>query len=282
MKKYIASAWLLIVTSTVFAGTVIYEGFGYGDVSDFVHNVANTNAAGGVGFTADGWKQYNANAAGLVSVADAGSIGAPSGYSLSQTDGFMRVGGNTTATWALRNLSSGISANADTEYWFSYAVRNNDNAASIADSSKLAFRDGGATMLFLGFDNDEQLQIQLAGQTATGNDPTVFEKGNNVTILAKLVLSSSGTDTLYVSAFDDGQTIEEPTVWDLSVSADLGSTVFDNIGFNVNSGNSRVDLDEIRVATEVADVIPEPATLSMLGVGGLLTFLMRWKRRLDC
>ena len=245
----------------------LYEGFGYGDVTDFAHNVANPNAAGGTGFSTAGWSQWNASAAGLISMAGSASIATPTGYGMDKTNGLMRVAGDTSATWALRNMAAGIAMNSGATYYFSVLIRNEDTAPSISDYASLSFRDGGTSPVSFGFNNDEKLQVRAGTTTAIGVD-TVFAVGNNVTVVGKLQLSSTGDDTLSVSTFQDTDTIEgDPVSWDLTVTDELGSAVLDNIGCLVSSGNSAVAFDEFRLGGSFASVISGPPAPAIIVAG---------------
>ncbi len=263
-----AIGFCLLMALNGSAQVLIYEGFGYGTLTNFTNNATNPDAAGGTGLAPDGWSQLNAYANGLV-YNTAASLLTPAGYGLTKTDGYMSVGAgaNASATWSLRNLASGYAMNVNTTYWFSVIIRNLDNWNSSSDLSYLAFRGGGASLMLMGFDSNERLLIALNGVNAYGTDTSLFFKGNNVTLIGKLVLSSTGNDTLYVSAFKNDQTISgEPVSWDLSVTAELGSAVFESLGLNVGPGNSRVDFDEIRMGRTFSSVTRDPPRLKLMGV----------------
>jgi dienelactone hydrolase len=258
----VSSPFVTLIAST--NESQIYEGFGYGALTNFTNNVPNPDAAGGIGLAPVGWKQFNTNANynGLVFNNDAASLLTPAGYSLTKTNGYMSVarGTNTSATWALRDITPSYAMNVNTTYWFSVVIRNMDNSIWSVDASYLAFRASNTNSMLMGFDNSEKLLISLGGVNATGTDTNLFFKGNYVTVLGKLVLSSTGNDTLYVSAFKHSQTISgEPVSWDLSVTAELGGAVLNNLGMNVGSGNSNVNFDEIRMGKTLSSVtgIPE-------------------------
>lgn len=240
----------------------ITDGFGYGTLTNFVHNVANPGAAGGSGFATDGWKQFSETADGRVQMSDSSSLATPSGYALTKTDGVMSVkaagtSGNGEITWAIRFLETPLALNKSTEYWFSVIIRNNDDWSSgSADSAYFKLCESGKTLLWAGFSNSEQLQIALgANNVATGADSTLFAKGNQITLIGKLAVNPDGADLLSVCAFRHTDTITgEPVVWDLSISGEPGSTLSSYLGCWVNDDNSNVDFDEIRVGESFEDV----------------------------
>lgn len=251
-------AELTPVTNTV----EIEDGFAYGTVTNFQHNVLNPDAAGGTGFAETGWKQFNVSSDGLILISDVASIATPAGYNLIKSDGVMSVkaggtSGSGTATWAIRFLESPLSLNTTAEYWFSVLIRNNDNWTSgSADSASFRLCESGKTLISAGFNNSEQLQITLGTNVVSGTDSTLFAKGNNITLIGKLMVDPAGDDTLSVCAFRHTDTIAgEPTSWDLTVSGAFGDTQSSYVGFWVNDGNSKVDVDEIRIGSSFEDVV---------------------------
>ena len=256
------------VSLNVSATLLVHEGFAYGDVT-IDHSVANPNAAGGTGLASAGWMRWGGDGA---SVLGSTSIAVPTGYGLANADGVLRV---NAGSWALRSMSSGYSMNADTTYYFSLLIRNQDNSSSISDYTQVHFADGGTSKVSFGFHNNEELLISVGGIQAT-KSTSDFIKGNNVTVVGKLVLSSSGDDTLYASAFLDTDTISgEPAAWDLSVADELGTAELNALRIFVGGGNSAVDIDELRMGETFADVIPEPATLGLVGFVAMGALLIR-------
>jgi hypothetical protein len=248
------------------ADPLLYEGFGYGDVTGFVHNVANPNAAGGVGFSANGWRQYNATVTtdGLVGT----STGVYASAWLTASDGYMKInGGGAGNTWALRSISPTYPMHTDQTYYFSVVLRDEDTDTSHGtDGTKLFLRSGtGSTIAAIGFADDEALLAMCGGSSVKG--AAVISKGKVVTLVGKLVLSESGTDTLYVSSFSDAAARSEPVSWDLSVSTELAWATFAEIGLNVNGGNSEVDFDEIRFGFSFEDVVPLHKRISLVVFG---------------
>lgn len=238
---------------------VLYEGFGYGDVTNFLNNTVNQDAAGGTGFEASGWRSFNSSGEdGLLRVTGINSITTPSGYDVNTTNGFMSLIRSSTGVggWALRDIEMDIPMNADETYWMAVSIRNQDNSSSSSDYAALKYREGGSSLISVGFDNDEKLQVTLGSDSHLGTDSTLFAKGENVTIIAKLVLSSSGDDLLYVNAYQNTDSISgEPSVWDLTATNELGSGIIDNLGFTMGDGNTKVDFDEIRIGSSFGEVV---------------------------
>lgn len=252
----LSNKWGMLIIRR-WAGAVVRDGFGYGDVTNFVHNMPNPDAAGGSGLATNGWRQYNSDSDGLIEVVGVNSISSPGGYGVEKTNGFLRIsrGPGITPTWALRDLSASVALNTDSVVYFSILIRNNDNSSFSSDSSNLAFRDGGSTVIGVGFNNNEQLMLKMGGVITNAADSALFEKGNNVAVVGKLSLSSGGVDTLSVSAFLSSDSVDvEPDQWDLTLSEELGTASIDNVGFWINSGNSRVDYDELHIGSSFSDV----------------------------
>ncbi|MGE4488270.1 MAG: PEP-CTERM sorting domain-containing protein [Kiritimatiellales bacterium] len=265
---------------TVSADLLVYEGFNYGDLTNFEHNTANSSAAGGTGLSTSGWRQYNAtvSTAGLVETS-AGSY-APSW--LDSTNGYMKInGGGAGNTWAFRSLASPIATHVDTTYYFSFVLRNQDSSGISTDGAKLVFRAGdGSTILYAGFTDTEALCLK-AGSSSQVNGSTLFDSAAAVTLVGKVTLSASGSDTVSVSAFTGASGPgSEPVSWDLTSSAEFNWWQIAELGLNVNGGNSEVDFDEIRLGTTFDDVlpIPEPATLGLLGIGAAALWRLKVRR----
>ena len=102
--------------------------------------------------------------------------------------------------------------------------------------------------------------------------------------VAKITWSDAGNDTIDWVFFDKGDTMTE-AAWNAagksSVSADLDQSTFDTLSF----ASDYVHFDEFRIATTFDDavsgteVIPEPTSLALLGLGGLLIAGRRRRRR---
>lgn len=109
-----------------------------------------------------------------------------------------------------------------------------------------------------------------------GNAPD-FDK--TYFIVSKMV-ATSGEDTVYLKVYgpDDSVPDIEPVTWDITHSETTGVTL-DEMWVDVADGTNGGQIDEIRVGTTWGDVVvPEPATMVLLGLGGMGVLLRRKHR----
>ncbi len=104
----------------------------------------------------------------------------------------------------------------------------------------------------------------------------------NVTyfFVVKLVTSASEADVISLEVYgpDDIVPLTEPVAWGATDTASV-STVLNYMRVDVGKGSTCGEMDEIRIGETWADVaVPEPATLTLLGLGGL-GVLIRRKRK---
>ena len=98
-------------------------------------------------------------------------------------------------------------------------------------------------------------------------------------MLVARLLAHEGTtpDVAELKIFGSGWATEvpaaEPTVWDVGVYSYASAAVLDYIRIRVDSTTEGGQVDELRIGTTWASVVPEPATLSLLAFGML--FLRR-------
>ncbi len=107
-------------------------------------------------------------------------------------------------------------------------------------------------------------------------------RGTTYFLLAKLVFQGDdGTVDAYLNVYEDGQALPtgEPASWQAHAWRDGVSANWDSqlemlsvIGTPYSTSLTGANYDEIRVGTSVADVllVPEPASLALLALGGLL------------
>jgi hypothetical protein len=101
---------------------------------------------------------------------------------------------------------------------------------------------------------------------------------NNL-MIAKLTVRSVGNDELSMNFYETGTdsvSLTEPTSWDLSYQNAVSGTS-SSIGISVQQYGGSGHIDELRIATEYGEAIPEPATLGLLGLGSLALSLRRRK-----
>jgi hypothetical protein len=119
--------------------------------------------------------------------------------------------------------------------------------------------------------------LQLTNQLALGS--------THLVVVSYTYVSGTTNDIVKMwldpdsSTFNAG-TAPTATLTANGTSADL-TTVYDSIRLGAQSGTpSKVMVDELRVGTTWADVtpIPEPATVGMIGLGAVITLLVRRMR----
>ena len=96
-------------------------------------------------------------------------------------------------------------------------------------------------------------------------------------VVAKLFKSGAGNyDRMQVVVNPTSTT--EPGTWDGDITLDLSVSSLDRFGIrygNNAAGENGGWIDEIRIGTTYAAVVPEPATLALIGVGGIAVLLRR-------
>jgi PEP-CTERM motif len=173
-----------------------------------------------------------------------------------------------------RNLASSIDLDAAQTVYFSALVRREDqtNGGGTEHSTYLRFNSAaGANLVGIGHSSTEDFRLALnnaASDSATVN----FQIGINYLLVGKLTLNASGTnDVLEGSLFAPGDTLSEPVAWDHQTAADI-SGVISQLQIGTQRRAGKAFIDEIRIGTAFADVavVPEPASVALLGLGGLI------------
>ncbi len=172
----------------------------------------------------------------------------------------------------------------------SLANLNNEQSVTMGLSARLTSGPTISSGVHFGVTKDSFGNLYLAafagGNTYTIGDALTSDRAIQTQMIVLELDMAAGNDALKVWALEQGAT-------DLTASAsitisnvDIGElselSYFAIQAFSSGSTPTGVKMDEFRVGTTLNDVtsaIPEPATISMLGLGALLTMLGRHKFR---
>jgi len=282
--------------SMAHAVELAYEPFDYAE--GFIHDMDGTNgdngANGGTGW-GGGWKNNPA-------VVTDGSLTAPAGYGLTTMGGKLdmpAIGGSGANRNPTRELGFNIPMNplVQTEYWVSVlAQRIDDNnqdwgenywPVELRPSSNGNYYQGGWGTVNDGSDISGLPAVDRQEMVVARNSPgsyvnqtpyEIMNIGSTYLVLINIIANPAGTDNEFrVKTYESGvDTVSGiPTSWDAIAYADRGDVIV-RYSMNWGSQTQQILADEIRIGTEFADVVPEPMSLSILGLG-TLTWLRRRK-----
>ncbi|MEM9345934.1 MAG: PEP-CTERM sorting domain-containing protein [Planctomycetota bacterium] len=306
MRKHVLSLSLAGLPC-LFAGSaqaelLVYEGFNYA-VGDAAGN------SGGLGLTG-GWSTSTNTGGERVEIADGTDPnhlwdGVFTNANVTQTG--LHAGGSRDLdsfadhVYLNRKLASSVtdSFTDGATTWISYIHAASDDAnanrATLALSSSTTIASTGgpggssrgrtSDVDAIGFggafndDNVRALTWDIGGATQVnqvGGSPIATITSPQF-VIAKIVWSDSGDDTVTVARFGEGDTITEAafdSAPQSTASIDLDQSQLDTLGM----AGTRYYVDEIRIATTFEDAVsgvPEPGSLALLGLGGLCVLRRR-------
>lgn len=278
MKKIIVMLLMGVLAAASQGVLIVHEGFDY-TVGTTLTSIdgKGTDANGGTGWNG-AWNNVrtDTNVAGLVSSLSAtagGGVGAASRVNVNNS--------GRTFDGAPYNVNGQV-------LWFSMIV--SDFYANPTNNQRV--------MLFTSGSSSSGFGVEMQGTTTAPNyvakiggtlgTTLVTGDGSSDFILGRFVNNTAGTggyDTLSLWLPTLAQLTAYKTSGDL---ADLGTAATASVVtgpvFGPTSGvllrsngpTTTYTLDELRIGTLIGDVaIPEPATIGMIGVGALVTLLIR-------
>ena len=291
-KTFFAAITVLVMVGSANAAPVVYEGFAYSA------GTIDGSQNGGTGLSATGWSgtttnvPYSVNSGGL------------------SFTGVTTIGGKLKRNTAPGNaqISRGLAAGAqtaltqdNTTIYFSLLMQNNrystgnandtfligTGAFTNADSKPVQLAGGeGFGVFFKGFGASPSGSIDIAGiafdggasQISTGLIDTDITGNTNdggevYFIVGQIDWAPNGNnDTLSLYNVTDVNAAL-PAAF-ATLTADLDQSAFDTLAF----GGAQIGaFDEIRFGTTLTDVgvVPEPTSLTLLGLGGLMMLRRR-------
>lgn len=277
----------LLLTTSAYAA-IVEESFDYApeDLGAINSNTLN----GGIGFSDDGTNRFwtpvldPANTNGLPSLVSPGLSlsGVPSsGYAVSRTNK------NKWSTLSREiSTTSQTSLQANSSMWFSTIVNfknNRDARVGFAFGTDALDPDsnpnmGGSSGSGFGFRFGTSIEGRTdyekiyamgfnGGSTSLSTDfyDTGYVEGDGAQDLNYLVVgeidSSAATDVLNLYVFAEGDAITVSGSPDATLALAVDVTTFDTISWN---DNQNYGVDEIRLGTDFASVVPEPSSYALL------------------
>ena len=260
-------AVLAMAVGTAQASPLLYDGFNYsGGVLD------NVSGGGEYGFKA-GTKWVNGGTL-LELTTDGTSLSYPNGTSFTATGN--RISESGTWGTAVRDMDFTIDLTADGDVWYASML------LKASSSDKLfKMRSSIGSIWYFGQKNGN-----LWGGIG-GNNPDIgpaLDAGATYFIVSKIVTSTGTEDEGYIKAYKVGtDTVpsSEPAVgsWDWEVYSSYGFPNEKMTYIMMELGGNGDEIDEIRMGHTWVDVaVPEPATMVLLGIGGLGVLIRRRRK----
>ncbi len=154
-----------------------------------------------------------------------------------------------------RGLAVPFTLNGSAVYYFGFIARADETGSF---SFQLKQTSGDYVRWSVSRNSDGSITVNGAGASVT-SDPGCFVGGREYLVVSKFETSG---DIARVKLFDTsspGDYTVEPAIWDLVADGSTGVTI-DRLDLDVNTG--RVAIDNIRIATTYAEVLPELNPLS--------------------
>lgn len=270
----VTTFWGLLASSSM-ATTIAYDPFNSG-----------VGSLGGAESTSPGFWPTNgqqwSNVDGLGSIAS-GSLVSPT-LTIPTDGNRASLASDGSQVAGFRAFGTTFNNGSNSELWFSFLYGAGDGI-----NEGISLYSGGASgneEMFFGGTGGGVLAIRaLGGRSVTGGDQfansgVTAVASTTYLIVARVAFGSSYT--IWVNP--TGESLGLPTGGSTaSITANLQNFSLDTIRLGIDGPDGSVaQFDEFRMGTTYAAVVPEPATLALLGSGGLAAlFLPRCRRRGD-
>jgi hypothetical protein len=230
------------------------------------------SSAGALG-TASGGSGWTSNwAGGSTNVTAPGLVG--SGIGSASTN---KLTTNNDNNGAFRSVPS--QGTDGTTVWLSYLT--SGNGAPVAGGyAGVSLFAGGSENLFTGKrSNQTTLGVERSGQQTGGAGDSAASADTATHLLVYRIDFGAGTTAgnEKVTMYLDPSPGVAPDVAPSVTLDDVNNFTFDRV--RIQSGNgSNFNVDEVSLGTTYADVVPEPATIGLLGLGAIATLASRRRR----
>jgi len=259
LTKWVSIAMTaLLVVGTAQAGLLLSESFDYTEYKLM-------NIGGGTGWGTNLWTSADGC---RIATNPPASLVYPSGTSLVASGTRLSgIVGGTTSTRVMEN-----SINTLDTYYMSFLAQKNAagsfllqtmNATQARFGVQVA-TDGAVNML-----NTSGQWINILTTGAFANDTTY------------MVLAKTTSTNIAVALYAAGVPVDESSVTWTSIGRIVGAPGIVQDRVRITTSTAIAQLDEFRFGDtfESVTVIPEPATIGMLGIGALITLLIRRTQR---
>lgn len=265
-KKTSLMAVVAVTATLTLAGAasadLIYTGFDYGQPG-----LDGGSSPNDIGFAGD----WTGNDYGL----DGTSLPYPAGVTLGQQPGKVA---DSSSNDSRRELAHTLDLTSNATWYMSYLSSTAQTSATniwlmSGSQRQWSFDFGGST--FQGqvatFDGNNAYSRSYDGVNKIGGEVYLF--------VVKLEANGSAGATGSMAVYQvgvDSVPATEPAVWPVSHTEPVANTVtLDHISIQ---GSNSFEFDELRIGTTYASVlVPEPASVALLGLGGLM--MLRRGRR---
>jgi hypothetical protein len=286
-------AWLAaliavaITTTTSRAALMDYEPFAYS-------GTALNGQSGGTGWTG-AW--FTTGATDNLLSNDGVSLAYPTSFESplvtpSTSGSHVQTGGLTANANTSRMLSQTINLSQDGNVRYVSAlfrknVANGGTPNVTADNILLEFVDSAGNRRWgVGIEGTTDKPWLNANGSTTPSAGSAVVVGDTYFMVAKIVSSASSPDTAYLKVFGTGYGTQvpfaEPVTWDATLTTSTGANL-DRIRVRIDNaatGQTPGEVDEIRIGGTWGAVVgvPEPSSLSLVGLTGLAGLVHRRRR----